>query len=373
MKKRDDHSERTPRDDCSDIYTIIGSLKPWELWDEREIVVFKNPKTFENSDTHIVLPSGKEENEDLTFLETDSLVNVAPSRMSTYKSVSKMGENAAAVVQSLRHLPGDKWSWRLDMLLIQAHEQFPGNWQKIARVLKDKKDPNDWRERYETMRTINIKGHFSKEEDEILRSALNKYGKNWAIIAKKWFKGRTPKQIRDHFMNTINSDNKDNTFNKINHQYTIDDENEVNLSPMRINRNQVQIEVSSFAENKERKYESTKRIYNKAITREFVLRQQTNSSIFTDESLKEEMKGSDQSWYNHIDNNHTNQQNNGYYAKDLTKLGSNEQYKQMMSMSSNHNSQSDYNIIDEENINLNSANIWIKPLDRESGFTFISK
>ena len=154
-------------------------------------------------------------------------------------------------------------------------------------------------------------------------------------------------------MNTINSDNKDNTFNKINHQYTIDDENEVNLSSMRINRSQVQIEVSSFVDNKERNYESTKRIYNKLITREFVLRQQTNSPIFTDESLKEEMNGSDQSWYNHIGNNNANKQNNGYYGKDLTKLGCNEQYKQMMSISSNHNSQSDYNIIDEEKINLN--------------------
>ena len=138
INKKDERSEATPREDDSWEYDIVGVLKPWELWDEREIVVFRNPKTSENSDKHIVLPSGKEEDEDLTFLDTDSLVNVAPSRMSTYKSVSKMGENASAVVQSIRHLDGDKWSWRLDMLLIQAHEQFPGNWQKIAKVLKDK-------------------------------------------------------------------------------------------------------------------------------------------------------------------------------------------------------------------------------------------
>lgn len=93
------------------------------------------------------------------------------------------------------------------------------------------------------------------------------------------------------------------------------------------------------------------KLYNKAITREFVMRQQTTSSIFTDESLKEEMKGTDQSWYNNLNSNRKNYQNAENYSKDLTKLGSNEQYKQMMSLSSN-NSQSSKNMIIEENASL---------------------
>lgn len=201
------------------------------------------------------------------------------------------------------------------------------------------------------MRTINIRGQFTREEDQILKSALNKYGKNWAVIAKKWFKGRTAKQLRDHFTNTINKSN--NVLNKINHQYTInmDNENDINGSPVRANWNNVQIEVSSFADPNQ-KCSSTKKLYNKAITREFVLRQQTTSSIFTDESLKEEMKGTDQSWYNNLNSKRKNYQNVENYSKDLTKLGSNDQYKQMMSSSSN-NSQSGKNMIIEENVDHN--------------------
>ena len=189
--------------ELSDFLSISGSLKAWELWNKEDVVAFCNPKDWD-SDKHIVIPSGKEENEDMTFLETDSLVDVAPSRMSTYKGGNQMGKNATIVVKNGRYLPGDKWSWRLDMLLIQAHEQFPGNWQKISRLIGSKKEPKECSERYEILSSLSVQGHFSKEEDEILRNAFEKYGKNWALIAKKWFKGRTAKQIRDHYMNTMN-------------------------------------------------------------------------------------------------------------------------------------------------------------------------
>lgn len=114
----------------------------------------------------------KEEGEDTTTFEMDLFVNVAPSRISTYKS-KKM-------------IPSTKnWSERLDMLLLSSHDQYPSNWVKISGVLGDKKTPDECRERYQSLKILNVKGRFTLEEDNKIKKAVEKYGKSWALIAKK--------------------------------------------------------------------------------------------------------------------------------------------------------------------------------------------
>ena len=360
--------------DENEFESISGSLLPCELWNQEGIEIFCNPKEW-NSDKNIVIPSGKEENEDLTFLETDSLVDVAPSRMSTYKGSNEMGKNATFVVKNGRYLPGDKWSWRLDMLLIQAHEQFPSNWQKIARLLGNKKEPKEWSERYEILSSLRVQGHFSKEEDEILKNAFQKYGKNWAIIAKKWFKGRTAKQIRDHYMNTINKNEHDSMFKPLAHSDTIQEclEFKCSLSPESKAREWVQINIGTLSQSQNKNNRIIHRLENQTIHRENVNRQKSNSSIFTDESLKEEMKGTDQSWYNRLGSKPINEFAVGSPQREITKLGSKEQYKEMMSIWSRENSGQIIHQIFGNQTDSNSVGVHMNTIGKDDSFVFISK
>ena len=129
-------------------------LEAGKYWEQKEILVFINPKNESHSDMQVILPSGKEENEDMTFLETDTLVNVAPSRMSTR--------------MDLKAISGENWSERLDMLLMQAYKQFPDNWAKISKVLGQKKNAEQCRDRHRILSALRIEGHFTMEEDRTL-------------------------------------------------------------------------------------------------------------------------------------------------------------------------------------------------------------
>lgn len=120
--------------------------------------------------------------EDVTLLCSDSNVNVANSRMSTYHSKKVLSRANTSVGKASHDV---KWSVRMDMLLLQAYDQFPDNWQAIAKALGDKKQPAECRERHEVLKALMVKGRFTQEEDAILREAMKKYGKNWALISKK--------------------------------------------------------------------------------------------------------------------------------------------------------------------------------------------
>lgn len=131
-----------------------------------------------------------EQTEDVTTFERDLSVNVAPSRISTY--------------QSRKMIPGTKnWSERLDMLLLSAFDQYQGNWKKIANDIGGKKTADECRERHTALKNLQVKGRFTQEEDLKIKKAVEKYGKSWALIARKCFINRTAKQIRDRYMKTI--------------------------------------------------------------------------------------------------------------------------------------------------------------------------
>lgn len=218
-------------------YQDIEVLEAGKYWEQKEILVFINPKNESHSDMQVILPSGKEENEDMTFLETDTLVNVAPSRMSTR--------------MDLKAISGENWSERLDMLLMQAYKQFPDNWAKISKVLGQKKNAEQCRDRHRILSALRIEGHFTMEEDRTLKSAFDKYGKQWALIARKCFKGRTAKQIKDRYYNSIGKQSSKLHVCEIKEQQTWKPENTEGLiSPPKVDRNHVMIKISSFANMK---------------------------------------------------------------------------------------------------------------------------
>lgn len=274
-------------------------------------------------------PSGFEQDEDITFLESDSLVNVAPSRISTYKS-RKLLPNLG------------NWSERLDMLLLQAYDQFPSNWQKIARVLGDKKEPNECRERYEVLQHLKKQGHFTNEEDLMIEQAVAKYGKSWALIVKKCFKGRTAKQIRDRYMKTLLKRNQKSTYKHFQNHFTIkeNEEEESDSTPRQIDRSGVRIDIAHFNQEQEKRLpEDTESmaVNSPPIYRDRHRRQKTDSSIFTDESVKDAMKGTDRSWYNRLPSKR-DLAAKACLDKPSKRLDSKEQYKNLMSISSEHSS-----------------------------------
>ena len=233
----DDMFEVTPRSTPHKDYQEIEVLEAGKHWALQGILLYVTPKNEFNEDNQVILPSGIEENEDITFLETDSLVNVAPSRMST--RVDR------------KVISGDNWSKRLDMLLLQAFKQFPDNWQKVSRVLGQKKSPIECRDRHKILSSLRIEGHFTVEEDQILRNAITKYGKAYALIAKKCFKGRTAKQLRDRYINSIAKESQKVERFELKEQQTCQPSNPLYLiSPKKCERDNVVIRVSSFRRQK---------------------------------------------------------------------------------------------------------------------------
>lgn len=54
-----------------------------------------------------------------------------------------------------------------------------------------------------------IKGKFSQDEDSILINAVREYGQNWSIIRKLKLSNRTPKQLRERWINYLNPEKQD--------------------------------------------------------------------------------------------------------------------------------------------------------------------
>jgi len=77
------------------------------------------------------------------------------------------------------------------------------NWNSIAEFIPGK-NVIQCSSRYIRIRPELIKGGWKKEEDSKLLSLYEKYGKNWVDISKE-MPHRTGKQIRDRFINSLNT------------------------------------------------------------------------------------------------------------------------------------------------------------------------
>ena len=96
------------------------------------------------------------------------------------------------------------WTEEEDKILKEKAEEYNyKNWNSIANFIPGRTSIQ-CSARYRRIRPGLIKGAWDKEEDNKLLSLYEKYGKNWAAISKE-MPHRTGKQIRDRFLNSLDS------------------------------------------------------------------------------------------------------------------------------------------------------------------------
>ena len=96
------------------------------------------------------------------------------------------------------------WTEEEDKILKEKAEEFKyKNWNTIATFIPGKTSIQ-CSARYRRIRPGLVKGAWNKDEDNKLLSLYEKYGKNWAAISKEMTQ-RTGKQIRDRFLNSLDS------------------------------------------------------------------------------------------------------------------------------------------------------------------------
>lgn len=94
------------------------------------------------------------------------------------------------------------WNQQDDKLLIQLAMKYnEKSWTKVALFFKDK-NPAQCRARYKRIRPGIVKGPWSREEDQLIISLVEKFGKNWSLISRL-VPTRNGKQIRDRFINYL--------------------------------------------------------------------------------------------------------------------------------------------------------------------------
>ena len=96
------------------------------------------------------------------------------------------------------------WTEEEDNILFQKAEEFHyKNWNSIANFIPGKSSIQ-CSARYRRIKPGLIKGPWDEEEDKKLLSLYQKYRTNWAAISKE-MPHRTGKQIRDRFLNSLDS------------------------------------------------------------------------------------------------------------------------------------------------------------------------
>jgi hypothetical protein len=95
------------------------------------------------------------------------------------------------------------WTTEDDQILLQhSHLNQKNKWTEIAKLLPGK-TPYQCNLRFRGIRPGLKKGSWSDEEDELIKSGIKLYGKQWALIAKYNFINRNSKQIRDRYTNYL--------------------------------------------------------------------------------------------------------------------------------------------------------------------------
>ena len=105
------------------------------------------------------------------------------------------------------------WTEEEDKILKEIAKEFNyKNWNSVAEFIPGK-NSIQCSSRYRRIKPGLIKGPWKKEEDSKLLSLYEKYGKNWAAISKE-MPHRTGKQIRDRFINNLDTRYNNGKFNE---------------------------------------------------------------------------------------------------------------------------------------------------------------
>lgn len=105
------------------------------------------------------------------------------------------------------------WSTEEDRLLLHL-VSIHGNkkWKSISKFFTDK-NPIQCSARYKRIKPGNLKGKWTKEEDNLLLKLIKVYKNNWSAISKI-IKTRTAKQVRDRYVNCLDPSLKKGNFTK---------------------------------------------------------------------------------------------------------------------------------------------------------------
>ena len=96
------------------------------------------------------------------------------------------------------------WTEKEDEILKEKAKEFNyKNWNSIAKFIPGTTSIQ-CSSRFRRIKPGLIKGAWGKEEDSKLLSLYKKYGRNWAAISKEML-NRTGKQIRDRFLNSLDT------------------------------------------------------------------------------------------------------------------------------------------------------------------------
>lgn len=140
-------------------------------------------------------------------------------------------------------------------------------------------------------------------------------------------------------MKTILKRNQFFTAKQMHHPFTIHerDEEESDITPKKVDREGVKITVDMLAKEPEKRLQGLiSESNNSPLMKSRILRKQTDNSIFTEESLKDLMNGTDKAWYENLDKiKETNDEKD--FPNMFTNKGSNEDWKDKMSVSSSSN------------------------------------
>ena len=105
------------------------------------------------------------------------------------------------------------WTEKEDKILKEKAKEFNyKNWKSIANFIPGK-NSIQCSARFRRIRPGLIKGSWGKDEDSQLISLYEKYGRNWAAISKE-MPQRTGKQIRDRFLNSLDTRYKRGKFSE---------------------------------------------------------------------------------------------------------------------------------------------------------------
>ena len=105
------------------------------------------------------------------------------------------------------------WTEEEDKILKEKAKEYNfKNWKLIANFISGK-NSIQCSARFRRIRPGLIKGPWGKEEDTKLISLYEKYGRNWSAISKE-MPQRTGKQIRDRFLNSLDTRYKRGKFSE---------------------------------------------------------------------------------------------------------------------------------------------------------------
>eukprot|EP00898_Chlorokybus_atmophyticus_P000895 jgi/Chlat1/1806/Chrsp135S02138 len=97
------------------------------------------------------------------------------------------------------------WTKEEDDLLRHAVQLYNGrNWKKIAKFFSDRNDTQCRQHWHKVLNPDLIKGNWTKDEDDIIVTMVKKVGtKKWSLIAEQLV-GRTDMQCRQRWLNKLN-------------------------------------------------------------------------------------------------------------------------------------------------------------------------